>query len=232
MMLKRSLCLTTLLLVAQAQSAEIEVSLTNVTYGLHFTPVLVAAHTANSRLFQSGSAATPALQKMAEGGDISELADIVSAAAGNTIINPAKGLLAPGATTTAMLSTTGSNTLLSVTAMLLPTNDGFVGLNSWPIPTEKGTYTLMLNAYDAGTEANNELVVAGSGAVNIRGIPAAPGANAGSGGSGVTVEELNKLVHIHRGSLGDDNLTGGKSDLDNRVHRWLNPVARLTVTVK
>ncbi len=231
-MLKRSLCLTTLLLVAQAQSAEIEVSLTNVTYGLHFTPVLVAAHTANSRLFQSGSAATPALQKMAEGGDISELADIVSAAAGNTIINPAKGLLAPGATTTAMLSTTGSNTLLSVTAMLLPTNDGFVGLNSWPIPTEKGTYTLMLNAYDAGTEANNELVVAGSGAVNIRGIPAAPGANAGSGGSGVTVEELNKLVHIHRGSLGDDNLTGGKSDLDNRVHRWLNPVARLTVTVK
>lgn len=232
MMLKRLLCLTTLLLVAQAQSAEIEVSLTNVTYGLHFTPVLVAAHTANSRLFQSGSAATPALQKMAEGGDISELADIVSAAAGNTIINPAKGLLAPGATTTAMLSTTGSNTLLSVTAMLLPTNDGFVGLNSWPIPTEKGTYTLMLNAYDAGTEANNELVVAGSGAVNIRGIPAAPGANAGSGGSGVTVEELNKLVHIHRGSLGDDNLTGGKSDLDNRVHRWLNPVARLTVTVK
>ncbi len=232
MMLKRSLCLTTLLLVAQAHSAEIEVSLTNVTYGLHFTPVLVAAHTANSRLFQSGSAATPALQKMAEGGDISELADIVSAAAGNTIINPAKGLLAPGATTTAMLSTTGSNTLLSVTAMLLPTNDGFVGLNSWPIPTEKGTYTLMLNAYDAGTEANNELVVAGSGAVNIRGIPAAPGANAGSGGSGVTVEELNKLVHIHRGSLGDDNLTGGKSDLDNRVHRWLNPVARLTVTVK
>lgn len=231
-MLKRSLCLTTLLLVAQAQSAEIEVSLTNVTYGLHFTPVLVAAHTANSRLFQSGSAATPALQKMAEGGDISELADIVSAAAGNTIINPAKGLLSPGATTTAMLSTTGSNTLLSVTAMLLPTNDGFVGLNSWPIPTEKGTYTLMLNAYDAGTEANNELVVAGSGAVNIRGIPAAPGANAGSGGSGVTVEELNKLVHIHRGSLGDDNLTGGKSDLDNRVHRWLNPVARLTVTVK
>lgn len=232
MMLKKSLCLTTLLLVAQAQSAEIEVSLTNVTYGLHFTPVLVAAHTANSRLFQSGSAATPALQKMAEGGDISELADIVSAAAGNTIINPAKGLLSPGATTTAMLSTTGSNTLLSVTAMLLPTNDGFVGLNSWPIPTEKGTYTLMLNAYDAGTEANNELVVAGSGAVNIRGIPAAPGANAGSGGSGVTVEELNKLVHIHRGSLGDDNLTGGKSDLDNRVHRWLNPVARLTVTVK
>ena len=77
MMLKRSLCLTTLLLVAQAQSAEIEVSLTNVTYGLHFTPVLVAAHTANSRLFQSGSAATPALQKMAEGGNMVKEGDVL-----------------------------------------------------------------------------------------------------------------------------------------------------------
>ena len=39
------------------------------------------------------------------------------------------------------------------------------------------------------------------------------------------------MVHIHRGSLGDDDITGGKSDLDNTVHRWLNPVARITVTV-
>ncbi len=232
MMLKKSLCMSAVFVVSQAQAADIEISVTNLTYGLHFTPVLVAAHPTSTRLFQSGATATPALQKMAEGGDIAELADIVSAAAGNTLVNPAKGLLAPGATTTGMLQTTGTNTLLSVTAMLLPTNDGFVGLNSWPIPTEKGTYTVMLNAYDAGTEANDERVVEGSGAPNIRGIPAAPGANAGTGGSGITVEELNKTVHIHRGSLGDDNLTGGKSDLDNRVHRWLNPVARLTVTVK
>ena len=43
--------------------------------------------------------------------------------------------------------------------------------------------------------------------------------------------EGNAYVHIHRGNLGDDDLTGGKSDLDNTVHRWLNPVARITVTV-
>ena len=36
------------------------------------------------------------------------------------------------------------------------------------------------------------------------------------------------MVHIHPGNLGDDDLEAGMSDLDNTVHRWLNPVAMLT----
>ena len=132
----------------------------------------------------------------------------------------------------ASLTTTEGNDYLSLTAMLLPTNDGFVGLNSWKIPTEAGTYTIYLNGYDAGTEANDERVVEGSGALGVPGIPAAPGGNAGTGGSGVTSSESNTMVHIHPGNLGDDDLEAGISDLDNTVHRWLNPVAKLTVTVK
>ncbi|GAM59834.1 hypothetical protein JCM19232_167 [Vibrio ishigakensis] len=46
---------------------------------------------------------------------------------------------------------------LSLGAMLLPTNDGFVGLDSWKIPSEAGTYRASLNGYDAGTEANDEI---------------------------------------------------------------------------
>jgi hypothetical protein len=64
------------------------------------------------------------------------------------------------------------------------------------------------------------------------GIPASPGVTPGTQGSGVTSEETNMMVHIHRGNLGDDEATGGKSDLHNTVHRWLNPVAKVTVTVK
>lgn len=116
--------------------------------------------------------------------------------------------------------------------MLLPTNDGFVGLDAWEIPETAGTYYLNVNAYDAGTEANNELVTADSGASGVLGIPAAPGMDAGANGTGVTDAETNQSVHIHRGSLGDDDLTAGKSDLDNRVHRWLNPVARIRVVVQ
>jgi len=39
-------------------------------------------------------------------------------------------------------------------------------------------------------------------------------------------------VHIHRGNIGDDSMTDGKSDVTNTVHRWLNPIAKVTVTVK
>jgi hypothetical protein len=36
--------------------------------------------------------------------------------------------------------------------MLLPTNDGFVGLDSLTLPTNPGTYLYTLNGYDAGTK--------------------------------------------------------------------------------
>jgi len=129
-----------------------------------------------------------------------------------------------------MLDTADGNDHLSLVAMLLPTNDGFVGLNGWQIPTDAGTYTFTVNAYDAGTEANNE-IINGGGAPGVLGIPVEPGGNGGTGGMGLTVVEENSTVHVHRGNIGDDDMTGGKSDLNNTVHRWLNPVARITVTV-
>ena len=73
--------------------------------------------------------------------------------------NPAVGLLAPGDSATATLDTTAGNTHLSIVAMLLPTNDGFVGLDSLEIPTTPGTYIYYLNGYDAGTEANDEVII-------------------------------------------------------------------------
>jgi hypothetical protein len=39
------------------------------------------------------------------------------------------------------------------------------------------------------------------------------------------------MVHIHRGVLGDDDPSGGASDLDSTAHRWLNPVAKLVIEV-
>jgi hypothetical protein len=38
-------------------------------------------------------------------------------------------------------------------------------------------------------------------------------------------------VHIHRGNFGDADAAGGTSDMVNSIHRWLNPVAKVTVTV-
>jgi len=210
---------------------DMSITVTNLTQGLHFTPIITAAHTSENHIFMVGGVSTPELQAMAEGGDISGLVSMLSNADANISENPAAGLLAPGTSTTYALNNDDSNTHLSMTTMVLPSNDGFVGLDSWNIPTEAGTYTIMLNAYDAGTEANNELVN-GGGAPGVLGIPAAPSGGAGTGGVGVTDTESNTTIHIHRGNIGDDDAAGGKSDLNNSIHRWLNPVAKLTVIVQ
>jgi len=48
------------------------------------------------------------------------------------------GLIAPGGTETFTVTGSDVNTVLSLTGMLLPTNDGFVGLNSVALPTSPG----------------------------------------------------------------------------------------------
>jgi hypothetical protein len=168
---------------------------------------------------------------MAEGGDISGLVSIADGVGAVSSENSAAGLLAPGTSTMITDMTTGANDRLSIVAMMLPTNDGFMGLDSWKVPETAGTYTVYVNAYDAGTEANDE-IVNGGGAPGVAGIPADPGENDGDNATGVTSTESNKMVHIHRGNLGDTDITGGISDVDSRIHRWLNPVAKVTVTVK
>ncbi|MEH6825847.1 MAG: spondin domain-containing protein, partial [Motiliproteus sp.] len=175
--------------------------------------------------------ASEQLQAMAEGGALDGLIEQAEGAGAASAVNPADGMLAPGAQTRITKLKTRHNSRLSVLAMVLPTNDGFVGLDSWVIPKRKGRYTLYLNAYDAGTEINDE-VITGGGAPGVAGIPADPGGNSGTGASGVATMEENAKVHIHRGVIGDRDRDGGTSDLDDRVHPWLNPVAKVVVWVK
>ncbi|MEZ9197573.1 spondin domain-containing protein [Shewanella sp. 10N.286.54.B9] len=228
--LTKALFITSLMSLP-ASAAELEISVTNLTHGNYFTQLLIAAHDMDSHLFQAGEMATPALQKMAEGGDIADLDAAVMGAGGVTVANPAMGLLAPSAKVDSIMLDSGDMTHLSITAMVLPTNDAFVGLDAWKIPTEAGTYTFTLNAYDAGTEANDE-IINGGGASGTPGIPAAPGGDGGMNATGIMDNSSNEKVHIHPGVLGDTDMNGGVSDLDSRVHRWLNPVARVTVIVK
>jgi hypothetical protein len=230
---KVSLSLLALALASSSTMAqELSITVTNLTQGLHFTPVITAAHPSENQIFKSGDMASAELQAMAEGGDISGLSSLLTNIDANVNENPAMGLLAPAMSASFNLTNDTGNTHLSLAAMVLPSNDGFVGLNSWKIPEESGTYTVYLNAYDAGTEANDE--IRGSGAPGEAGMPVPPplDASIGMNGTGVTDMETNTKVHIHRGSLGDDNMSAGKSDINNSVQRWLNPVAKLTITVQ
>jgi hypothetical protein len=201
------------------------VEITNLTNALYYTPLLVSAHNAKTHIFQAGTTASASLQAMAEGGNISGLVTDLASVGANNVANPAGGLLAPGATATANLRMNKGNRYLSIAAMLLPTNDGFVGADALRIPKKQGTYTYYLNGYDAGTEANDE-IINGGGAPGTPGIPADPGGNSGTGASGVTGADHNATVHVHRGIVG-----GSNSDLDGVVHAWMNPVAKVVITV-
>lgn len=214
-----------------AFAQDLDITITNLTHGSHFTPLLVAAHNNSSHLFQIGTAASTSLQAMAEGGAIAGLSADLDSIAADKSENPAGGLLAPGGSTNFQLNTVSGNDYLSVAAMILPSNDGFVGLDSLKLPTTAGQYVYTLNAYDAGTEANDE-IINGGGAPGAAGIPADPLGEDGTGATGVSSADSNTNVHIHRGVLGDTDKTGGISDLDSRVHRWLNPVARIVINVQ
>lgn len=218
--------------IAPANAAQWDVNVTNLTHGNHFTPLLITAHDENTHLFQAGMSASTELQAMAECGDLSGLLTAIGPADMDTIADPAPGFLDPGASTTTTIDTmTSGNTHLSIVAMVLPTNDAFVGLDALQIPKTAGTYTYYLNAYDAGTEANNEIIDTSGCTAGMAGIPGAPGGDGGTGASGVTTTESNTTVHVHRGILGDTDSSGGSSDLNSTIHRWQNPVAKVVVTV-
>lgn len=216
-------------------AAELEIQVQNLMHGTYVGGLVVAAHASGTKIFQVGMPASLSLQKLAEGGNFADVSADLKAAGANVLDNPAAGPLAPGKLSNKFtLMTTGGNNFLSLAGMIVPTNDGFLAANAIAIPTAKGEYVYMLNAYDAGTEANNELRgAADAGMPGHLGMPVAPflEADVGHNGTGVATT-AEGFVHIHRGVIGDDNPMGGKSDIDMMSQRWLNPIARLVITVK
>ena len=251
----------TLLTSGAANAVELTVRITNLTSGFHFTPRLLVAHdqgAPNTPLFTSGAPASSGLIAIAEGGNTAPLTATLDTSTTTQTNRTFGGLVAPASTSADYTFETNGHTHLSLLSMLIPTNDAFVGLSNWQIPTAPGTYTVNINAYDSGSEANDEinsanttLTISDGGAFG--GAPGRPGMaappptqpNLGSGATGVAAQAAGGVltvdlanpnggegnVHIHRNTLGDANSTGGHSDLDATVHRWLNPVARLTVIV-
>ena len=194
---------------AHAKPREYEVTVTNMTRGESFTPVLVATHTSAIQLFEAGTAASAELATLAEGGDTDALAGVLGASNGVAAVNTSEGLLAPGQSVTITISSRGGSKLLSLAAMLIPTNDAFVTLNGVALPRgRRGEVVYTALAYDAGSEPNDELCA------NIPGpVCGGEGASTGSGEG---------YVHVHSG-------IHGIADLATASYDWRNPVARISI---
>ena len=198
---------------AQAQGGRrYKVTITNLTNAQSFTPILAATHSPDVRIFEAGTLASPELQALAELGDTNQLAGVLSGLAGVADMTTSMGLLARGTNVELMITARGRATRLSLAAMLIPTNDAFVGLNT-ELPQGSEIKEVYANAYDAGSERNDELCAS---------IPGPSYTECGGDGGGATVGGGEGAVTIHRGIQ-------GVGHFDASVRDWRNPVARVTI---
>jgi hypothetical protein len=204
---------TSLVCSAQSQASErrgaYEVTVTNVTQGEVFTPIMVASHPRGVELFQLGEAAGNELAMLAEGGDPGPLsAALLRQGAHDVAV--AGDVLPPGGSVTLYVDTRGNSQYLSLASMLVPSNDAFMALNGVRGPRGNRATTLFSPAYDAGSETNDELCVS---------IPGPPSICAGEGFNPADGEGY---VHIHPGIQGVGDLTASQ-------HDWHNPVAKISI---
>ena len=190
-----------------------EVTITNLTRGQQFTPVLVASHKPSVKLFTLGRPASGELATLAEEGNTGPLSAALSALPGTGQVVTGSGLTNPGASVTLVVEGRRGFGLLSVAAMLIPTNDAFVALNGVPLPRGNDSVSFLAPAYDAGSERNDELCVSIPGPFFAE-CSGSGGGGAPGGGEG--------FVHIHSGIHGIGDLSAATRD-------WRNPVALITV---
>jgi len=197
----------------QADNFTYEISITNLTRGQSFTPILAATHRRGVQLFTLGHSASEELATLAEGGNTAPLTGLLESTGKLADIKTADGLLDPGKTRTISLKANKKARHLSMAAMLIPTNDAFVSLNAVPLPKGRRGVTYYARAYDAGSEPNDELCAHIPGPV-CQGEGESPEA----GGEG--------FVHVHAGihKLGDDLVELNAAERD-----WRNPVALVRI---
>lgn len=197
---------------------QLAVTVTNLTRGQTFTPVLVASHREGVSLFTLGEAASPELAVLAEEGDVAPLAALLLASPlVRAVANsgpPPGGFVGPGQSKTVIVDADRGVDHVSVAAMLIPTNDAFFALNGVRAPRGHEVLTYLSPAYDAGSERNDELCA------SIPGPSFTECGGAGGGGQPTGGEE--GYVHIHAG-------IHGIGDLDASQRDWRNPVAHITI---
>jgi len=190
------------------------VTVTNLTKGQTFTPLLLATHDPGVRIFAPGTQASPQLAVLAEEGATDMLAALLRAmpTAVREVVT-ATGLQTPAVTASFDITGGGVFTRLSLAAMLIPTNDAFVGAGSIVLPTGFDPMVVDLLAYDSGTEANDERCAS---------IPGPGFTECGGPGGGARVGRGEGAVTVHNGMH-------GVGDMNRSLRDWRGPVARVTI---
>ncbi len=193
-----------------ASGKMVEVTITNISHGEFFTPIMVASHQHGVKLFEPGKPASYELEVLAESGNSNPLKDRLLAS--GKVLDVVQGVapLPPGQSVTLNVRMNKHNSHISVASMLVPSNDAFFAVNGLHIGKAKHAVTVYSPAYDAGSEINDELCVS------------IPGPGFVCSGEGTNVESGEGFVHVHPGIQ-------GIADLDKAQFDWRNPTAKITI---
>jgi len=195
---------------AQAQFSPpvgtLQVYVTNLSTQI-MSPVVIASHGDDTRVFQAGQAASDPVRMVAEDAINGPLVDALEndpEVLDVQVITGDAGPIMPGETAMAEITSVGKYDYISAVSMLVTTNDAFTGLDSFRAQ-RFGVRETYANAYDAGTEANTE---------NCDHIPGPPCGNA----EVRVTDGAEGVILIHRGIRGDGDVPIGVD--------WRNPVAK------
>ncbi len=194
-------------------AATYEVQIVNTTHAQPLSPPALLLHDASVVMWQVGSPASTGLEILAEGGtadDFVTQATVIDSAIGS-------GSIDPGGSTTLTVEGELNNLFMTVTSMLVNTNDAFTGTAGLYVGSlEVGqSEDLLAPIYDAGTEANTETAAT------------VPGPAAGGEGYNAARDDVDFVAH-HPGVVTQaDGLTD--SALEG-IHRFDNGGMLITVT--
>ncbi len=217
-------------------SAVYTVQITNLTYSQPFAPAAVILHEPGFNAFEEGEPASMGIEIMAEGGDPSM---VITEAMDSTDFLDAQnsgGILGPrsmGEELTLVVPELDADALrLTVTTMLVNTNDGFTGLNAANVSNMAigDSKTFMTVTWDAGTEANTETAATMPG-------PAAGAAGGGGEAAGYDVarDDFADAVRLHQGvvtsaNANDPSREGLSTSVLTEAHRFDFPTSRVVIT--
>ena len=183
-----------------------EVTLENLTDGQPLSPPVFYTSNGTIDLFQVGAIASPALVALAEDGDNS-MVEAAAVAGMATDVEALGSPVLPGESVSVTL-TADAGDVLSFASMLVRTNDAFVGVDGADCSFDGDSMVIELMAWDAGSEANNQLET------HVPGPPF----------MGTERDATEEPISAHPG------LVAGTGDFGPDDYGWQEPAAMLTIT--
>lgn len=170
------------------------------------SPPLLVVHSRGADVWSPGTIATHPVAAIAEDADNAPAESALTGYPGVLSVETGGGgPIPPGETHSFTVQTRSEFDRLTVLTMLVNTNDAFTGLDS--LHVHGNGLTRSTNAYDAGSERNNEQMAF------------IPGPCCGHP---FVRDPEGAVIRMHEGIT-------GRGDLDPAVYGWTGPVARIQV---